>query len=91
MRITKLVGLALATIGVSGCGTAGSSTPTFVPKALKTADYKRSSWMEHAASGKDLLYIADPDIGGLTVYSYEPPNYARRSLSYPAQCRRRVR
>jgi hypothetical protein len=67
--------LALATIGFSGCGVAGSS-PTFAPKASKTADYQRSSWMEPAASGTDLLYIADPDIGALTVYSYTPPNYA---------------
>lgn len=54
----------------AGCGGVPATPGPALPTAA-SAHHARS-WMAAGSSGRNLLYVADPGIGAVVVYSYLP-------------------
>jgi hypothetical protein len=81
-------------LAVGGCSSGTSSFTALTPAAGSTqAKQQIRPWISPQASSQDLLYIADPDAGGIQIRSYAAPNYRLLGLiaplpqyGYPSLC-----
>ena len=71
--------ISAAAVLLAGCG--GSQPPIGAPGAMPqshataTRAARGESWMLPEAESENLMYVSDPGLGGVVVYSYQPPRY----------------
>ena len=67
---TSFLSLLLA-LALAACGGMPAPPGVTIPSAATTARHAHS-WMAPGASGQNLLYVSDPGIGAIVVYTYLP-------------------
>ncbi len=72
----SVIVIGILTVAATGCNSSDSSATIFTPSSASVQQKQhRQSWMLGEASGEDLLYIEDAELGSIEVYSYTPPKY----------------